>query len=119
MFVAGVTAAVALLSEAGVNLSSADAFDAWALVDAVLFGVVARGLFRCSRVASVIGLALYILERIGMMMSMGGAGIPLMIVIGALFIGGVRGAFAYHRHLKADETLPPRPRHESNVRPSA
>jgi hypothetical protein len=97
LFVAGVTGVLALLSAAGVTWLASMGLDAWALLDAGLFAALAWGLFRCSRVAAVLALALYLFERMMALASGQVGGIPLVIVLTLVFLGAARGAFAYHR----------------------
>ena len=95
--VAGLTALLALVSIAGPSIAGIRPF---AFVDAAIFGVVAFGLEKQSRVA---GFALYLCERVYMIVTTGsilGAGaLGIVILIG--FLNGIRGAFAIAR-LKAD-----------------
>ena len=89
VFCAVVTAAFALLSIMGADLS--------ALVDAALFAMVAWGLWNKSRAAAVFGLSLYVLERL-YMWSTAGMQNPIIAVLFTLFfINGVRGTFAWKR----------------------
>jgi hypothetical protein len=106
-FVAGLTALVAVASLSGI-LPADFPIKGWALVDAALFGVIAWGIYRMSRVAAVAGLAVYILERIYMQSALGakaGSGIVVTILIILAFINAVRGTFAYHRMKTADGPL--------------
>ncbi len=93
--VAGITGLVAGIALAGSSVIPG--INGWAFLDAGIFALLGFFLWRCSRTAAVIALVLFILERIQMMASNGIAGLPLGIVFILLFIGGVRGAFAYHR----------------------
>jgi hypothetical protein len=97
LFVAAVTGVIALLSAAGVTLFASMGLDVWSLLDAGLFAALAWGLFRCSRAAAVLTLALYLFERLMALASGQIGGIPLVIVLTLVFIGSARGAFAYHR----------------------
>ncbi len=106
-FVAGLTALVAVAALSGI-LPPGFPISGWALVDAALFGVIAWGIYRMSRVAAVAGLVVYILERIYMQSALGakaGAGIVVTILIILAFINAVRGTFAYHRMKTADGPL--------------
>jgi hypothetical protein len=93
--VAGITALVAVIALSGKSIIPG--IDAWALVDAAIFALLGFFLRRCSRIAAVITLALFIVERVSMMASGGIAGLPLALILVVYFIGGARGAFAYHR----------------------
>jgi len=75
------------------------------LLGAALFGAIAIGLYSHSRVAAVAGLILYVLEQVARM-SEGAIPryeywwiIPLFLTL--VFLGGVRGAFSYHRLKRA------------------
>ena len=92
--VAGVTALIAVIALAGSSLIPG--INGWALLDAAIFGLLGFFLLRFSRTAAVIALVLFIVERISMMASNGIAGFPLALILIVFFIGGVRGAFAYH-----------------------
>ena len=102
VIVACITALVALLSLAGVQLLG---LDVWALFDAALFAAIAVGIKRKSRFAAVAGLSLYIFERIYMMQRSGARGIVMGVLFTLFFINAVRGSFAYHR-LKEGQAQP-------------
>lgn len=96
--VAGVTAIVAVIALSGTSVIPG--IDAWALVDAAIFALLGFFLLRCSRIAAVITLVLFFIERIGMMVASDGfspAGFPITLILLVFFIAGVRGAFAFHR----------------------
>ena len=100
--VAALTAIVAVI--AMTSGTAIVGINGWALVDAVAFAVLGIFLRRFSRTAALIALVLYILERVAMMAdSPSPAGIPLAIIFVLFFLGGVRGAFAYHR-LNAEQS---------------
>lgn len=94
LFVAIITSLVASLSFAGVHIFG---IGASAFLDAALFAAIAFGIKRKSRFAAVVGLCLYVLERIYMLQRGGAGGIVMGILLTLLFINAVRGAFAYHR----------------------
>jgi hypothetical protein len=90
-----VVALIALSGFKGIPLP----VDGSALIDAAIFGGIAFGLSRCSRIAGVAGFALFLLERIYMIAKAGflmGGGI-LGIVLAIAFFNGMRGAFAYKK----------------------
>jgi len=94
VFVAGVTALFAFLALAGVKFMG---IKADALLDAALFAGIAYGLSRYSRIAAVAGFALFVLEKIYMLVTTGkvmSVGI-LGVIIALGFLNAVRGAFAY------------------------
>ncbi len=79
--------------------------DGWALVDAAIFGIIAWGIYRMSRVAAVAGLVGYSLEKIYMQATLGskvGSGLFVAVIIILAFINAVRGTFAYHRMKRGD-----------------
>ena len=72
--------------------------DGSALFDAVLFAGVAFGIDRKSRVAALVGLGLYVVERFYMLATSGGSigvGGVMAIILTLYFVHGVRGTFAY------------------------
>jgi len=85
-----------------------------ALLDAAIFGVIAFGLSRHSRIAAVAGFALFLGEKIytayviGSILGIGVLGI--IILFG--FFNGMRGAFAYQKLLAA---MPPQAAPPSTV----
>jgi hypothetical protein len=94
VFVACVTSLIATLSLFGVQLLG---INAWAFVDAGLFVAVAIGIKRKSRFAAVVGLCLYVIERLAMIQRGGLGGIIMGVLFTLLFINAARGAFAYHQ----------------------
>jgi hypothetical protein len=75
------------------------------LLGAALFGAIAIGLYRHSRVAAVAALFLYVLEQVARMSE---GAIPrydywwiMPLFLTLMFLGGVRGAFSYHRLKRA------------------
>lgn len=67
------------------------------LLDIILFAFVAIGVWRLSKIWSVIGLVLYLFE-VDWNLSHGRTGsIVVTLLILYAFINGVRGTFAYHR----------------------
>lgn len=98
IFVAGVTAAVAILAMTGAKMNNLPV-DGSALIDAALFGGIAFGLYRCSRFAGVAGFVLFLIERIYMISKTGptGGGLFLGVFLLLGFLNGLRGALAYHK----------------------
>ncbi|WP_430390603.1 hypothetical protein [Dyella sp. 20L07] len=70
-----------------------------AYVDAILFAIIAWGIRARYRAFAVIGLVLFVLEKIFQFATQpkAGVGIFLAIILLLAFISGVRGTFAYHR----------------------
>lgn len=84
--------------------------DAWAYVDAALFGLIAWRIKRRSRAFAVIGLCLFILEKVFQFAqpNMPSSGAIMAVLFLLLFVGGVRGTFAFHRLSRA-AALPQEP----------
>jgi hypothetical protein len=98
-FCAGSTVLFVFLARQGMAL--VQGVDESALVDAAVFAALGILILRMSRVAAVAALVLYIVERIVMWVKMsgvGGASIPMMIVIVLCFVSSIRGTFAYQRY---------------------
>ncbi|HJS51053.1 MAG TPA: hypothetical protein VJ781_04065 [Pyrinomonadaceae bacterium] len=74
-------------------------FDPWSYIDAVLFGLIAWGTYRRSRICAVTGLVLFIIEKAFQLVAFGlgilGLGVAGFFVV--LFVIGVKGTFAFHR----------------------
>jgi hypothetical protein len=100
LFVGLVTATIATLNLAGItNLLG---LNAWAYVDAAIFLVLALFIYRLSRAAAISALALYALERVGLILMSdshyGGGAVTILFVF--MFVNAIRGTFAY-RHFTA------------------
>ncbi len=97
-----ITAVFAALAMAGSPLGG---ITAGAFVDAAIFGLVAVGIWRMSRIAAVAGLAIFALEKVLMFQSLQRPG-NLLVAIALLFAfaNGVRATFAYHKLLVAEPT---------------
>ena len=101
-----VTAIFSILAIGGVQTGlAASIYSPWSLLDAALFGAIAIGLYRHSRVAAVAGLVLYVLGQVYMLSE---GTIPtygywwiMPLAFTLAFLGGVRGAFSYHRLKRA------------------
>jgi hypothetical protein len=102
-FCAGSTLLFVFLARQGMALIQG--IDESALVDAGVFAVLGFLILRMSRVAAVAALVLYIIERIVLwtrVSSIGGASIPMMLVIVLCFVSSVRGTFAYQRYRESN-----------------
>ncbi len=99
-FVAGVTAVVASISV--FTKAPVLGIDAWAYLDAAVFGFAGWRIWKLSRTWSVIALLLFVAERALVLMdgSFRPGAILLGIIISIALIGSVRGTFAYHRLAK-------------------
>jgi cbb3-type cytochrome oxidase subunit 3 len=103
LVVAVATAIFSILAIGGVQTSILSS--PWSLVDAALFGAIAIGLYRYSRVAAVAGLVLYVLNQVWKYM-LSEEAFPthwwvMSLAFTLVFLGGVRGAFSYHRLKRA------------------
>jgi hypothetical protein len=94
-------ATISIFTHAGVIGVTASSY-----VDAVLFALVAWRIRRRSKVFAIIGLALFVLEKVYQYttqpLSTVGFGVVVAIALLFLFINGVRGNFAYHRLTSAN-----------------
>lgn len=97
--VSGTTAIFAILSLFGFVIIGP--LNIWALLDASLFALIAFGIHKMSRTASLLGLLFYLLEQINVIYTAGGTNWFVLIVLATLFIHGVRGTFAYNKLGKA------------------
>lgn len=101
LFVSAVTALLAILSL--IYKKPILGLDGWALVDAGLFALIAWRIHKMSRTWAVIGLALYSLEIGDMLINRPSGAVGILTIFFILaFIGGVRGAFAFHRYSKQE-----------------
>jgi hypothetical protein len=98
--VSGITALFAILSLVGVEIVSL-----WALVDAGLFALIAFGIYKMSRLAAVIGIALYLWGQLNQILATGNSNYILIILFTLYFIHAIRGTFAYHK-LKKQQPEP-------------
>ena len=74
-----------------------------AIVDILLFSALAVGTLRMSRITAGAALALYILERVYQIVTVGPGGLRgvlLMLFISYFLFQGVRGTFGHHRLIK-------------------
>ena len=94
---AAITFGFASLAAVGIGAVQGLGFDAGAMVDGALFGAIALGLWRQSRLAAWAGLALYCVERVYMWTTVGTTNPVIGVVFILAFIGGVRGTSALHR----------------------
>gem|GEM_PF-4323823 len=74
-----------------------------ALVDAGLFALIAFGIYKMSRVAAVIGIALYLWGQLNQILATGNSNYILVILFTLYFIHAIRGTFAYHK-LKKEQS---------------
>jgi hypothetical protein len=96
--VASITAVFATI--ALITKSDVASINAYAYVDAVLFGIIAWRIKRRSKFFAVAGLCLFLIEKFFQFYltpELASFGIFMAIIITLLFIGGIRGTFAFHR----------------------
>lgn len=97
-FCAAATGLMAFVAYAGLPLAPGTAGKA--LIDAAIFAALGLGIAKMSRMAAVIALALYVLERIYGCIRVGLPGVlatVVMLVLILCFINGVRGTAAHER----------------------
>ena len=75
-------------------------------INAVLFLAFAGGMYRCSLVAAVAALALYLIGRVVTLVYTGETGGFLALIILMAFANAVRGAFAYRQLLSTSAPAP-------------
>jgi len=103
LFVAGVTALFATLAILGHPVAGVDAL---AFVEVVIFGVLAIGIWRMSRVAALLALILFVLEKIWAFQDgQRPAGVIVAIVIIFGFLNAVRATFRYRQLLKSVQSV--------------
>jgi hypothetical protein len=104
-FVAGMTAILALISIAAPSPLGFPV-NAWSLIDAMIFGVIAWGIYYASRIAAVTALIYYAVGQVFMIATTIDSARkysvnPVTILVLLAFINSIRGTFAYHRLRKA------------------
>ena len=109
-FIAAVTALIAILSI--VYRKPMLGLDAWGLIDAVIFALIAWRISKVSRAWAIVGSLMYLLE-VGykLVMNPSGALGVLTIIFILTYINAIRGAFAHHRFRRAENSqlAPPAP----------
>lgn len=104
LILAGVTTAFAIAATQNTPPSELleldEVFNPLLFVDALIYGAIAWGIQRMSRIAAIAGLSIYLLSRVLLQMS----GIPTNLfgmavatLISVAFINAIRSTFAYHR----------------------
>lgn len=97
----------AILVSIGSTLSAFWKQDLFILIDATFFSIIAFGIYKMSRVASVVGLCIYFISHVdkfiprtaiplvaGLSVGLYQLGLSTLIL---LFINSIRGTFAYHK----------------------
>ena len=106
LFCTVVTAGIAIWSHYSTDMAAMSGLDIFALADAALFLFIAVGLHFNSRVAAVLGLGFYLLERALVIGNTQPSTVVMIVIIIVCFISAVRGTFAFHR-FKRDTPEPP------------
>ncbi|GAB4131647.1 MAG: hypothetical protein Fur0046_00750 [Cyanobacteria bacterium J069] len=101
LFIAAVTTAFAIASTKNALPSNfnRDLFNPMLFVDALLYGAIAWGIHRLSRIAAIAGLSLYLFSRILLYVSgmpTNSVGMAITTIISIAFINAIRATFAYH-----------------------
>lgn len=102
--VAGFTVVFVLLALGGAD-GLAGTVDETALIDAAVFALIAFGIYRFSRTAAVLGVVIFVVERIYLWSVIGVKAPIVAIIITLAFISSIRGTFAYHK-LKTGQAAP-------------
>ncbi len=102
MVISGMTTLMIILGVAGLQL-----FDIGlsGFIDVAAFLAIGFGIRKMSRIASVLGFSLYIIEKIIMMIDYGPKVDFMMIVFCTAFINSIRGTLAYHKLKKLPEDV--------------
>jgi hypothetical protein len=98
----GLDCIFAALGALKVDLGPDLRFDLWALGDASVFGIIAWGLWRYSRIAAWAGLLMYALDRLYAFSSAAPVNFMVAIILTLAFVNGVRGTMALHRFRESD-----------------
>jgi hypothetical protein len=108
-FVAAVTGILSLLA----LLSVTQILSRWAILDALLFGLLGIFILRGSRAAAVLALILYVVEVLAAIAVTGNpGGLVVGIIFTFAFINGVRGAYSLKR---LEESAASRHAHDSRL----
>ena len=89
-----------LLSFAGIVLLPG--FDAFALIDVMLFAGLGWGIYRYSRICAVLALILYVAEQAYNVKNFETFNAVMAVLFIVFFAKGVRGTFAYQRFTAAN-----------------
>jgi hypothetical protein len=102
--VAAITAVLATIALA--TKTDIATINAWAYLDALLFGLIAWRIKRRSRAFAIAGLCLFILEKAFQFSQSQSAasGSVMAVFLLLLFVSGVRGTFAFHRFSRIGTT---------------
>jgi hypothetical protein len=104
LVLAGVTTAFAIAATQNTLPSELleldEVFNPLLFVDALIYGAIAWGIQRMSRIAAIAGLSIYLLSRV--LLHLSGMptnlfGMAIVTLISVAFINAIRSTFAYHR----------------------
>ncbi|WP_216655346.1 hypothetical protein [Thermoleptolyngbya sichuanensis] len=104
LILAGVTTAFAIAATQNTLPSELleldEVFNPLLFVDALIYGAIAWGIQRMSRIAAIAGLSIYLLSRV--LLHLSGMptnlfGMAIVTLISVAFINAIRSTFAYHR----------------------
>lgn len=95
--IAGLSGLIGFLALAGVSLGG---YTALSLVDASLFAIVAWRIYLFSRAWAVAGLLLMVVESVDKLSNKPSTFGVITVILILGFINGVRGTFAYQRHMR-------------------
>ena len=105
--VAAVTCLVVVVGMLGKEPAGPDALGPWALLDVAAFAGIAWGIRRLSRTAAVLGLLLFLAERVYAFSTGAQTGSVIAVLLALWFLHGVRGTFAFHRYHAASVASAP------------
>ena len=92
------TLALTLLAIAGTSLAG---FSAWQFLDVALCAGLTFGIYRKSRAAAVAMLGYFLISKALMASESGKVnGVVMALVFFYYYVQGVRGTYAYHKHLR-------------------
>ncbi|WOB44848.1 hypothetical protein HNI00_18085 [Thermoleptolyngbya oregonensis NK1-22] len=104
LVLAGVTTAFAIAATQNTLPSELleldEVFNPLLFVDALIYGAIAWGIQRMSRIAAIAGLSIYLLSRV--LLHLSGMptnlfGMAIVTLVSVAFINAIRSTFAYHR----------------------
>ena len=98
VFIAVVSGGAGALAYANINILNLSSL---AMIDGLIFAVIAFGIYKNSRVASVAGLFMYIVQRIDMWSQYGPKNPAMALIFILFFVNSIRGTFAYRKYSKS------------------
>jgi|GEM_PF-2602629 hypothetical protein len=93
IFIAGTTLLLLVLSTQGFNPMN---LDSYALIDIMIFVIIAWRIYAMSKTAAILGLAFYILEQIFLFNDFGFRMSAIKVIIVIAFINSIRGTYAFN-----------------------